>query len=48
MVETWNDYEEGTAIEPGIAKCGSGSREVPLKYSGAPSAESQDKPKGEE
>jgi hypothetical protein len=21
MVETWNDYEEGTAIEPGIPKC---------------------------
>ena len=34
MIETWNDYEEGTAIEPGIAKCGSGSRGSLLsKYS---------------
>lgn len=23
MIETWNDYEEGTAIEPGIPTCGS-------------------------
>ena len=23
LVETWNDYEEGTAIERGLAKCGS-------------------------
>jgi hypothetical protein len=22
MIETWNDYEEGTAIEPGIPSCG--------------------------
>jgi hypothetical protein len=22
MIETWNDYEEGTAIEPGIPTCG--------------------------
>jgi hypothetical protein len=22
MVETWNDYEEGTAVEPGIPSCG--------------------------
>jgi hypothetical protein len=21
MIETWNDYEEGTAIEPGIPNC---------------------------
>jgi len=25
MIETWNDYEEGTAIEPGIPSCGSSS-----------------------
>jgi hypothetical protein len=25
MIETWNDYEEGTAIEPGIPSCGSTS-----------------------
>jgi len=23
MLETWNDYEEGTALEPGIPSCGS-------------------------
>jgi hypothetical protein len=27
MVETWNDYEEGTAIEPGIPSCGPGGAE---------------------
>ena len=48
MVETWNDYEEGTAIEPGIAKCGSVSQEAPVKYSAAPPADPQDRPKGEE
>ena len=26
LVETWNDYEEGSAIERGIASCGSGSQ----------------------
>jgi hypothetical protein len=26
LVETWNDYEEGTAIERGLAKCGPGSQ----------------------
>jgi hypothetical protein len=25
MIETWNDHEEGTAIEDGIPSCGSGS-----------------------
>jgi hypothetical protein len=25
MIATWNDYEEGTAIEPGIAKCTGGN-----------------------
>jgi hypothetical protein len=24
LIATWNDYEEGTAIEPGVPKCGSG------------------------
>ena len=24
LIETWNDYEEGTAIEPGIPTCGAG------------------------
>jgi hypothetical protein len=27
MVETWNDHEEGTAIEEGIPSCGSGTSE---------------------
>jgi hypothetical protein len=27
MIETWNDHEEGTAIEDGIPSCGSGSPE---------------------
>jgi hypothetical protein len=26
MVETWNDHEEGTAIEDGIPNCGSGAQ----------------------
>lgn len=26
MLETWNDYEEGSAIEPGIPTCGEGSQ----------------------
>jgi hypothetical protein len=26
MLETWNDYEEGSAIEPGIPTCGKGSQ----------------------
>ncbi len=29
MVETWNDYEEGTAIERGIPSCGNGSHALP-------------------
>jgi hypothetical protein len=48
LVETWNDYEEGTAIEPGIAKCGSGSQDTPLTYSSAASAQPPSKLKGEE
>lgn len=31
MLETWNDYEEGTAIEQGIASCGNGN--VPISKS---------------
>ena len=30
MIETWNDHEEGTAIEDGIPTCGSGALEHPL------------------
>lgn len=29
MVETWNDYEEGTAVEPGLPKCGNGAQTIP-------------------
>ena len=29
LVETWNDYEEGSAIEHGLAKCGTGSQPRP-------------------
>jgi hypothetical protein len=29
MIETWNDHEEGTAIEGGIPTCGSGAQEHP-------------------
>jgi hypothetical protein len=34
MLETWNDYDEGSAIEPGIPTCAAGSQ--------APTAASQD------
>lgn len=30
LIETWNDYEEGTAVEHGIPACGSGSERQPL------------------
>jgi hypothetical protein len=30
MIETWNDHEEGTAIEDGIPTCGSGTPVQPL------------------
>ena len=29
LIETWNDYEEGTAIERGLARCNADSRQVP-------------------
>lgn len=29
LIETWNDYEEGTAIEKGIPNCSGGSQEIP-------------------
>ena len=29
MIETWNDYEEGTAVEPGIARCG--TEDTPMR-----------------
>jgi hypothetical protein len=33
MIETWNDYEEGTAIEHGIPACGPTQQANPLKSS---------------
>lgn len=33
MVETWNDYEEGTAIERGIPSCAPSGQSSPLKAS---------------
>ena len=30
MIETWNDHEEGTAIEDGLPTCDSGAQEHPL------------------
>lgn len=38
MIETWNDHEEGTAIESGIATCGSGASE---RSQSSPAAASQ-------
>lgn len=29
LIETWNDYEEGTAIEPGIPACGPSGQPLP-------------------
>ncbi len=29
LVETWNDYEEGTAIEPGVGTCSAGTNVTP-------------------
>ena len=34
MIETWNDYEEGTAIEPGIPSCSPAQRAAPISSSG--------------
>jgi hypothetical protein len=35
LVETWNDYEEGTAIERGVPDCGSGQQSSPLNSAAA-------------
>ena len=35
MMETWNDYEEGTAMEPGIPNCG-GTPQQPSASAGSP------------
>jgi hypothetical protein len=38
MMETWNDYEEGTAMERGVPDCGSGNQPSPLNSAAAPAA----------
>lgn len=35
LVETWNDYEEGTDVEPGIPACGPSGEPLPLPNSTA-------------
>jgi hypothetical protein len=35
LVETWNDYEEGTAIERGVPDCASGQQPSPLNSAAA-------------
>jgi hypothetical protein len=44
MVETWNDYEEGTAIERGIPACGAAPQQTPLRSSAEKPAASQANP----
>jgi len=47
MIETWNDYEEGTAIEPGIPACGSPhSTASPLTTAQSPSGSKEKTPPG--
>ena len=36
LIETWNDYEEGTAIEPGIPRCGPGAQQRPRTADASP------------
>ena len=43
MVETWNDHEEGTAIENGIPNCGSAPPERSQNPTGAPAPTGQGK-----
>lgn len=33
LIETWNDYEEGTAVEPGIPTCNQGKPDQPVTSS---------------
>lgn len=37
MLETWNDYEEGTALEPGIPNCGKGPQN-PMTVESSPAS----------
>ncbi|MHB1744360.1 MAG: glycoside hydrolase family 71/99 protein, partial [Acidobacteriaceae bacterium] len=44
MIETWNDYEEGSAVEHGIPTCGNASQQHPLQSQEANSPPSPGKP----
>ena len=44
MVETWNDHEEGTAVEDGIPTCGSGTQMQPVNPAAGKSPAVQEKP----
>jgi hypothetical protein len=44
MLETWNDYEEGTAIERGLPTCGSNPPETSSASSAPPSSGSESRP----
>jgi hypothetical protein len=44
MIETWNDHEEGTAIEDGIPSCGPGTQEQPMTTPAAKSNTMQERP----
>jgi len=47
MVETWNDHEEGTAIEDGIPTCGPGGAEHSVVPADTKSTTPKDKKQGE-
>lgn len=44
MLETWNDYEEGTAIEHGIPTCSTSTAETSSASTAAPSTDSKGQP----
>jgi hypothetical protein len=44
LVETWNDHEEGTAIEDGIPSCGTKGVESPMSPAAATSVPSANQP----
>ena len=47
MIETWNDYEEGTAIERGIPSCGSSQpTTLPLDTAQASTPDAEKAPRG--
>jgi hypothetical protein len=44
MIDTWNDHEEGTAIEDGIPTCNPGAQEQTAASAAAATAAEQKKP----